>query len=110
MLACSFFYADRTSWFCSVVGHVHRISSNEGSHIKCCRNNKKSIFNHCSLPSAPTGINPETHVCDVCMRVCYLHGGGCGAGGRRRAVCKGNIGDGKELLFAEDGDKGNPQH
>lgn len=42
------------------------------------------------------------------MCVCYLHGGGCGAGRRRGAVCEGNIGDGEQLLFAEDDDKKNP--
>lgn len=106
------FHVDTTLWFCSVMGHANKICSNEGSHIKRCRNKNKSISNQCSLPSAPTNINTGTHTCVMCVRmcVCYLHGGRCGAGGRRRAVCKGNIGDGKELLFAEDGDKGNAQH
>lgn len=33
--------------------------------------------------------------------VCYLHGGGCGTGGRGGAVCQRNIGDVQQLLFAE---------
>lgn len=93
------FHADMTSWFCSVAGHVSNIFSNEGSHIKRCRNNNYDN----NKASLITVVFPS-----VCVR--YLHGGGCGARGRGRAVCKGNIGDGKELLFAEDGDKENPQH